>query len=294
MSGVSEFEAGTERSFYLKTDGSLWASGRNTFGRLGDGTTTNRSAPVRVMASSGVAFGNVSKIASGQDHTLFLKTDGTVWACGRNETGQLGDGSGQDQPYPVQVKTSAGVNLTGATAISAGGFHSMVLTSGGTVYAFGGGYYGQLGLGNEGDLPYATQVQTGVEKISANYQNSYCLKTGGALFVTGRNFYGELGDGTTAKKTAYFQAQTGISDITTGESHLLLKKTNGSIWACGYNIYGQLGDGGTSDISTPVQVLAGSVASFDGGGSQSLFFLSDGTLSGAGYILTPTIQRLSY
>ena len=78
---------GVYRSFFIKTDGSLWGMGRNDHGGLGDGSTTDRNVPIQILSSG------VTEIAAGEHHSLFVKTDGSLWAMGLNSHGQLGDGS---------------------------------------------------------------------------------------------------------------------------------------------------------------------------------------------------------
>ena len=86
----------------LKNDGTVWAWGRNNYGQLGDGTTTDSDTPVQAGGSSPLS--GIIAIAAGESHTLALKNDGTVWAWGRNYYGQLGDGTTTDSDTPVQVK----------------------------------------------------------------------------------------------------------------------------------------------------------------------------------------------
>ena len=90
--------AGGLHSLFLKADGSLWAVGENSYGQLGDGTTTHRTSPVQVEDA------NVTAVAAGTDHSLFLKTDGSLWVMGRNQAGQLGDGSTTQRSNPVQTE----------------------------------------------------------------------------------------------------------------------------------------------------------------------------------------------
>jgi alpha-tubulin suppressor-like RCC1 family protein len=96
MSGVAAVSAGAYHTMILKIDGSLWATGINNTGQLGDGTTTARSMPVQVM--SGIAA-----VSAGNQHTMILKTDGSLWACGLNYEGELGDGTTTDRYWPVQT-----------------------------------------------------------------------------------------------------------------------------------------------------------------------------------------------
>lgn len=80
----------------LKTDRTLWGCGYNVYGCLGDGTTTRRITPVKIMD-------NVSLVSTGREHTIIRKTDGELLACGNNENGQLGDGTTQWRSTPVKV-----------------------------------------------------------------------------------------------------------------------------------------------------------------------------------------------
>src|SRR5207344_929569 len=136
LAGVTAVETGHYYSMALKSDGTVWMWGWNKFGTLGDGTTTNRSVPVKV---SGLA--NVVVIAGARDHTLAVRSDGTVWSWGWNKYGQVGDGTKNNNKLtPVQV-----AGLTGVTRVSAGAEHSMALTSAGVVWAWGHNNDGQVG-----------------------------------------------------------------------------------------------------------------------------------------------------
>ena len=86
--------------------------GRNNHGQLGDGTTTNQSTPVQVKGPGGVGYlEGVVAVSAGDYHTVALKSDGTVWAWGRNNFGQLGNGTQTSQLTPVQVKVPAEVDI---------------------------------------------------------------------------------------------------------------------------------------------------------------------------------------
>ena len=89
---------GAAHSLYVKSDGSMWAMGDNSHGQLGDGTTTDRSSPVRIESS------DVVSAASGDYHNLYLKNDGSLWSMGRNWFGELGDGTMTDLSTPVEIE----------------------------------------------------------------------------------------------------------------------------------------------------------------------------------------------
>ena len=133
--------AGYAYTVALKSDGTLWAWGRNDNGQLGDGTTTSRLSPVRIGADN-----NWISIVAGAAHTIALKSDGTLWSWGRNMYGELGDGTTTERHSSVQI--GAGGNWV---SIAAGGYHSISAKSDGTLWAWGYNAYGQLGDGTTTD-----------------------------------------------------------------------------------------------------------------------------------------------
>ncbi len=151
--GAASFDAGTTHALAVKPDGTVWAWGYDYMGQLGPGGTSLKAqgrAPYGPEADSynpdivrGIS--DVKAVAAGGSHSVALKNDGTVWAWGGNEDGQLGQGTtgGSDQASPVQVK-----GAEGATAIAAGMFHTLAIASDGGVWAWGSNEYGQVGNGS--------------------------------------------------------------------------------------------------------------------------------------------------
>jgi alpha-tubulin suppressor-like RCC1 family protein len=133
LSNITALSAGYSHRAALKADGTVWAWGNNGYGQLGDGTFTNRryDTPVQVMNLSGVIA-----LSVGSQHTLALKQDGTVWAWGYNDYGQLGDGTNTHRALPVRV-----VNLANVTKIHAGHSHSVARRADGTVWTWGYDWY---------------------------------------------------------------------------------------------------------------------------------------------------------
>jgi alpha-tubulin suppressor-like RCC1 family protein/invasion protein IalB len=317
ISVYSPMAAGGDHSLIISADGTLWACGRNDYGQLGDGTTTDRSTPVPVMSG-------VQGISAGEEYSLILKTDGTLWACGHNNYGQLGDGTTKDRTTPVQVMSevqciSAGYDHSliiksdgtlwacgynnigqlgdGSTtnrstpvqvmgdvkSISAGSNHSLILRTNGTLWACGANNLGELGDGTTTDHPTPVQVMSDVKSISAgDFLYSLILKSDGTLWGCGYNSYGQLGDGTTSNQIIPVQVMNNVQSISTGFLHSLILKTNGTLWACGSNYYGQLGNGFITDRSPPVQVMS-EVKSIAAGNGHSLILKNDGTLWACGY-----------
>jgi len=264
--------AGGEHSLALKTDGTVWAWGRNEYGQLGDGTRTDRFTPVQVKGPGGSDWlTDVQAVAAGGYHSLALKTDGTVWAWGRNNGGQLGDGTTTDRLTPVQVVGPGGSDwLTDVQAVAAGVGHSLALKTDGTVWAWGWNEFGQLGDGTTTNSSTPVQVVgpggsgwlTDVQAVAAKWGHSLALKTDGTVWAWGGNWCGQLGDGTTTNSSTPVQVVgpggsgwlTDVQAVAAGVEHSLALKTDGTVWAWGRNEYGQLGDGTTTDRYMPVQV----------------------------------------
>jgi hypothetical protein len=132
----------------LKSDGTLWSWGSNSYGQLGLGNLTSYSSPKQVGSLT-----NWLKI-SGSYHVLAIKTNGTLWSWGFNNFGQLGNGTNSQTQSPAQVGA-----LTTWLNVSAGIYHSLVVKTDGTLWAWGNNTQGQLGLGNRTN--YSSPVQVG-------------------------------------------------------------------------------------------------------------------------------------
>src|SRR6202521_222185 len=144
----------------MASDGqTIFSWGQNTYGQLGNGTTTNNSNPVRVSLAAGTT---ITALAGGQDHSLALTTTGSVLSWARNLNGQLGNGTTVDSSTPVNVTQPAG---TIATAISAGFTHSLALTSTGQVLAWGNNASAQLGNGAIGGASSTPVAVIGLETV---------------------------------------------------------------------------------------------------------------------------------
>jgi alpha-tubulin suppressor-like RCC1 family protein len=263
---VTTIAAGDGFSLFLKSDGSLWAMGDQSFGELGDGTygifpnlSTNR--PEQIVSS------NVTAIAAGSWHSLFLKSDGSLWAMGWNQFGQLGDGTYNNTNRPEQIVSN------NVTAIAAGGAgFSLFLKSDGSLWAMGVGY--------NTNLPEQI-VASNVKAIAAGFLHSLFLKDDGSLWSMGWNEYGQLGDGTYNSTFTIKPEQIVASNVTaivTGSYHSLFLKSDGSLWAMGDNEWGQLGDSTYNTTNQPEQIMASDVTAISAGAGHSLFLKSDGSL----------------
>jgi alpha-tubulin suppressor-like RCC1 family protein len=214
--------------------------------------------------------------------TVYLKSDGTVWAWGANGSGQLGDGTTTDSPMPVQVAGLSGVTVT---AIAAGEFHTVALASDGTVWAWGSNSNGQLGDGTTTDSPMPVQV-TGlsgvtVTAIAAGEFHTVALASDGTVWAWGSNSNGQLGDGTTTDSPTPVQASdlTDATAIAAGSAYTVALKSDRTVWTWGANDRGQLGHGGTSQKTKPTQVGSLSdVIAIAAGSAHTLALKKDGTV----------------
>ena len=271
LMGVTAVAAGVEHTVALLADGSVWAWGYNLRGQLGDGTQTRRLIPVPVQ--TGVAenyLTGVELIAAGGEHTVVLKSDGTVWAWGLNSHGQLGDGSQINQELPVQVITCADFAepLQGVVALAAGRLHSLALGTNGKVWAWGANDNQQLGNTESGlheVLPVEVSDLDNIVFAEAGWNHSLALKQDGTAWTWGHNDHGQLGDGTFGDdgdvNLRQVVAPSGegtleeISSITGGSLHTLALQDDDTVWAWGYNHSGRLGDGTENSTNRPLQVL---------------------------------------
>jgi alpha-tubulin suppressor-like RCC1 family protein len=209
-------------------------------------------------------------LATGDWHSLAVQSDGSLWAWGDNNRGQLGDGTTTDRYIPIQV-------MSGVTAVTAGTQHSLALKSDGTLWVWGANYSGQLGDGSTTDRHTPIQVLSGVTGMAAGGGHSLALKSDGTLWAWGDNGYGQLGDGTTMHRYTPVQVLSGVKAVMAGLWHSFALKSDGTLWTWGANYSGQLGDGSTTDRYIPIQVLSG-VTDVAAGYGHSLALKSDGTL----------------
>jgi alpha-tubulin suppressor-like RCC1 family protein len=264
---------GEYHSLALRSDGTVWAWGFGADGELGNGMTTYSDTPVQVAGTGGSGYlTGVVAIAGGWQHSLALKSDGTVWAWGDNYNGQLGNGTTTSSDTPVQVVGPGGSGtLTNVVAIAGGGYYSLALKNDGTVWAWGYNGVGQLGNGTTAESDTPVQVVgpggsgalTNVVAIAGGGYYSLALKSDGTVWAWGSNEFGDLGNGSTTNTDAPVQVLglggsgflTGVVAIAGEEYDSLALRSNGTVWAWGYNALGGLGNGTTTNSDTPVEVV---------------------------------------
>jgi alpha-tubulin suppressor-like RCC1 family protein len=265
----------------VPTDLLPYAIGYNANGQLGDGTGFD--API----TRAISFVNeYAKVSAGERNTLFIKTNGTMWSCGRN-VGAIGNGSFDDVSVTPPVQIGTGFTWTD---VSCGYQYGLAVRQDGTLWAWGRtDNNGSLGDGtnNYSASPIQIGTDTSWSKVYAGELHSMAIKTNGTLWAWGSNVYGYLGDGTQTGRNSPVQIGTGTdwASIALGDRHSLGIKTNGTLWAWGYNDQGQVGDGTSGNFRTsPIQIGTGTNwKSVAAGYFHSIGLKTDGTLWSWGY-----------
>jgi alpha-tubulin suppressor-like RCC1 family protein len=301
---VANYFGGTGNDLVLQwADTIVAAWGSNSYGQLGDGTTTQRLLPTSIDDSGLLSGKTIVAVGGGYLHSLALCSDGTLAAWGYNTHGQLGNNSTAPGSVPVAVDRSGVLAGRTVIAISAGPFHNLALCSDGTVAAWGFNNHGQLGTGDKVTSRVPVKVnRTGalagrqVVAVAAGAYHSFALCSDGSVAAWGYNDEGELGNGgksgslePVAVDLSGALAGKRIASISAGQYHTLALCTDGTLAAWGYNNRGQLGNDSTVSSKVPVAIgafgaLAGkTVVATDASGAHSLALCSDGTLAAWGW-----------
>jgi alpha-tubulin suppressor-like RCC1 family protein len=212
-----EASAGGGHSLAVRTNGTLWAWGCNNYAQLGDNTITSRSSPVSVVGG----FSDWCEASAGSSHSLAVRTNGTLWAWGSNNRGQIGDNTITNRSSPVSVVGG----FTDWCQASAGESHSLAVRSNGTLWAWGCNTTGQLGDNSITSRRSPVSVVGGFSdwcQASAGGFHSLAVRTNGTAWAWGFNTSGQLGDNTVTSRRSPVSVVGGFSDwcqASAGGSH---------------------------------------------------------------------------
>jgi alpha-tubulin suppressor-like RCC1 family protein len=267
---ITAIRAGCNFGLALTSTGSVLAWGSNPGGVLGTASTAGAIfKPIPVQFPPGT---KIKGISAGSDYSLAVTTAGAVYAWGDNGNGQLGDGTTTTQTTPEAI----GLLRSGVTLVAAGQSHSLALTAGHAVLAWGLNDDGELGDGTTSSATFPQEVAlpagTQVSGLFAGAGHSLALTTTGKVFAWGDNSSGQLGDGTNRSTdvavAVKFPQGTKVTAISAGWAHNLALTSTGKILAWGDGKSGVLGNGFTLDreLPMPVKLPAGLVATAIGAG----------------------------
>jgi alpha-tubulin suppressor-like RCC1 family protein len=267
---VVAIAAGTWQTCALLADGTARCWGANSYGQLGNGSTTRSPVPVMVHG-----LANATAIDAGGLHVCALLAEGTVSCWGHNSTGQLGDGSLTGSMTPVAV-----TGIASAVAIAAGPGHTCAVLAEGTVKCWGSNWAGQLGNGTQlsSSVPVSVAGITNAIGVAVGESHSCARLADGGLRCWGANSsgdpfdppFGQLGDGSSVWAISTPVSVFGMTDavaIAAGTFHTCAVLTAGWINCWGLR---PLGTGGLESSLVPVRVSG----------------ITDGSTVGAGYLFT--------
>lgn len=277
--------AGLSHTAFVDQEGVLWTWGSNQSGQLGaetqetgtdlEGTVIPLSSrPLQVME-------DVASVSAGADFTVALKTDGTLWAWGGNDYGQLGNGSTTPSDLPICVLDRSPQSVPATT---------MWPPSVQTVPCGPGGdnLYGQLG---DGTLESRSAPAKVLDQAAARQRRGRVHRRSAGrsdLWTWGDNLFGQLGDGTRASRSTPAKVLDQVTAVSMGGYHAAALRADGTLWLWGSNIDGQLGNGGqgntTDQTGAQLQTLplslstTGPVTAVSAGTSHTAVILADGSL----------------
>lgn len=289
----NRLSAGLSHTAYVDEHGTLWTWGSNQEGQLGAETqetgVDREGNQVAVSGTSLAVLEDVRSVAAGGDFTVALKTDGTLWAWGGNDYGQLGNGTVVSAAQPVQV-------LDQVTAVSAGDYHVAAIRADGTLWTWGDNLYGQLGDGTRDSVSAPHQVLADVRFAVMGDYHAAAISTDGTLYTWGSNLDGQLGTGglgdTTDEETgatlqlmpAAVSLPAAVSNVTVGAGHTAAILSDGTLWTWGRNDAMQLGltEAG-AQVWEPGQVVELlPVQAVSAGTDQTVCLLTDGEVQAWG------------
>ena len=280
LTSITALAVGMNHSIALKSDGTVWAWGQNSSGELGRSTSATPLSlvPLQVPGLSGVVG-----IASGFNHVLAVKSDGSVWGWGFNGDGQIGDGTSTSREAPTRISIAS---CTGCK-VSTGGYSSYALRTDGTVLAWGANNYAQLANGSllvSQFVPAPIAGLTDVATLSTGAAHALVIKKDGSVSGWGWNELGQVGINSTDPiviTPTRIVALNNVSSIHAGGVHSMALMPDGTVLAWG--VGGAVGDGLDRDtiIPTPLAFI-GAIDRISIGFDYTIAITRTGTMLGWG------------
>ena len=264
MEDVIFVTSGGGHAMAITSDGTLWAWGWNRHGQLGDGTTERRLLPTKIMESVVYVSSTTGSDRDYSSHTMAIQTDGSLWAWGNNQLGQLGDGSRTNRHLPVKVMDDVAVVLTSFGCTSA-------IRTDGTLWTWGSNSRGQLGDGTSGGRRSPGMIMEDVAFLSS----SMVIKNDWSLWGWGRDIYNMIGVDAVSQQFPPIELINDIKRASTEWGDILIFEVGDRLMGFGENHFGSLGlsDSDRFRLRKITGVIAVSV-----GGTHTLAITYDGEL----------------
>ena len=262
------------------SDGKLYSWGSNDSGQLGNGTTANSSMPICISDVEGSPLNgkNIIDVLCIDYSKIIVKdSNGKLYSWGRNNYGELGNGTTKDSSMPVCISDVEGSPLNKRNIVDVYVIYSDTIIakdSSGKLYSWGDNNIGELGNGTTAnssmpicisDIKNSPLKGKNIVDVH-NYGSTIIAKdSNGKLYTWGNNEYGELGNGTTTDSSMPICISDiensplkgkNIIDVVYVPSNfgytIIVNDSNGKLYTWGYNDYGQLGNGTTTNSSMPI------------------------------------------
>lgn len=264
-------DAGDYHGCSVASDSNIYCWGYNSYGQLGDNSTTNGLVPVAVNTSGVLSGKTINSVTSGGYHTCAIDSDGHLYCWGRNNYGQLGNSSFTNSLVPVAVNTSGVLSGKTITSVSGSSTHTCALDSDGYVYCWGDNSRGELGNNSTATSSVPVAVNTSgalngktVLAISVGYYHTCAVASDNKAYCWGYDTYGQLGDNSTTDSSVPVAVDT--SGVLSGKTITAIEANSlntcalaDNVYCWGNNNYGQLGNNSTSNSLIPVAVYTSGV-----------------------------------
>jgi alpha-tubulin suppressor-like RCC1 family protein len=257
----------------LKADGSLWTwphvYGLNA-NELVEGSRATAREPKQLGRDK-----DWKELSAGASHAVALKRDGTLWAWGQNDRGQVGDGTRENRKEPVRISEARDWR-----AITASHFNGYALKGDGTIWGWG---IGMQTKDKESDVLEPGSIDEGTNWVamSAGDYHLVATKRDGTLWLLGHNADVAAPDFGARSTSNFVQVgrDTNWVGVYSGANSFLARKRDGSWWGCGQNSHGELGIRNDSDVKSPTALpLVFEPWALDAGGTRTVLLTGDGAL----------------
>ena len=266
--------------------GATWSWGANSSGQLGDGSDIVFRSQIKPI----VGVEAIRCVSAGYQHSLAVKSDGTVWSWGACYYGELGIGlpspapNQPPMPFVGSLTPVQAIGVSDAISVAAGAHHSLALTSNGEVWSWGANDVGQLGNGTYQmrTIPGTVRGLSHVQGLAAGKDHSLAVLADGSVWAWGNNHFGQLGNPNLVPSNLPLPVD-GLSDVravSAGYWHSMALKADGTVWGWGRGDLGQLGSAATGTTNCEPLRIEGltDIVELCCGSAHNVALKSDGTV----------------